>query len=341
MVKCIKVELKEAERVKTEIIALRLFDFRYKVKKEGNYIFIPITKKYSNYKILNKDLEKKETRISFKDLIKKKFGKKSENINTSYDLIGDVAVIEIDDNVEDKKYIGEMLLKVNKNVNIVVRKIGGHEGEYRIQKYEAIAIRNNRNMTSGLETIHTESGVKVKLDLNKVYFTSRWASERLRIAKLVKTDERLLVMFSGVGILPLIIAKHSEAKEIYCIEINPVACKYAEENVKINKIKNIKLFCDDVREVLSEIRLNEDMKFDRIIMPLPKDAVNFLDIALKFINKNGIIHLYLFSHESEINKTVSYLEDKYKFKVFNIVKTGQNKPKNYRYCLDIANYINS
>lgn len=76
-------------------------------------------------------------------------------------------------------------------------------------------------------------------------------------------------------------------------------------------------------------------------MPLPKDAVNFLDIALKFINKNGIIHLYLFSHESEINKTVSYLEDKYKFKVFNIVKTGQNKPKNYRYCLDIANYINS
>jgi len=44
-------------------------------------------------------------------------------------------------------------------------------------------------------------------------------------------------MFAGVGIYCLILAKN--AKQVYGIEVNPVAHKYALENLKLNKIGNI------------------------------------------------------------------------------------------------------
>ena len=40
-------------------------------------------------------------------------------------------------------------------------------------------------------------------------------------------------------------------------------------------------------------------KFDRIIMPLPKNAGSFLDTALPVLNIGGMIHFYDFSHNCE------------------------------------------
>ena len=63
----------------------------------------------------------------------------------------------------------------------------------------------------------------------------------------------MLVMFSGCGIFPVNISKNTNAKEIYGIEINPTAHKYALENIKLNKLFNIKLFKGDVNKVLPKI----------------------------------------------------------------------------------------
>src|SRR3989344_5649041 len=225
--------------------------------------------------------------------------------------------------MDKKEIIGDAVLRINENLKSVLLKKGGRKGTFRIQEYEHL---------SGLydyETTHIESGIKIKLDPTKTYFTSRLATERLRIAKQVKPNENILVMFSGVGIYPFVIAKYSKPKSILAVEINPDAHYYAEESLKLNKFKNIELRCGDVREE------HIHGSFDRVIMPLPESSLDFLECGLKLVKKNGIIHIYVFSNENKIDEVVKNIKSIVKCNVLDIVKAGQKAPKVYRYCLDL------
>ena len=173
---------------------------------------------------------------------------------------------------------------------------------------------------------------RYKLDVEKCYFSPRSSQERVRIAKLVKKNESVLVIGSGVGIYPIIISKHSKAKEIYAIEINQKAVEFAAENLKLNKINNVELYLGDARDVLPKIRKT----FDRIILPLPSNADSFLDLILKKIEPKGIIHMYDFESENDIphksiEKIKQYLK---KPKILNVQKVGQYSPRKFRVCVD-------
>ena len=162
------------------------------------------------------------------------------------------------------------------------------------------------------------------------------SSERKRVSKLVKPDESVLVMFSGAAPYPLVIAKNTKCREVYGIEINPTAHKYALENIKKNKLENkIKLFLGDVKKVLPKL----NRKFDRILMPLPKGGENFLELALKHAKKGSFIHFYDFLNENEFSKAEEKVfnvcnKSKRKCKIINVVKCGQYSPRFYRVCVD-------
>jgi len=257
-----------------------------------------------------------------KELLKNKLKKEDlKLVPNSFDVVGDIIILDLDKKLKKyQKLIAQTLLKVHKNIRVVVKKKGIHYGKYRLQRYKVIGGERRK------ETIHKENNVNIKLNIQTCYFSPRLGTERLRVASLVKAGEKILVMFSGVGPFPLAISKNSKVKEIYAIELNKKACKYAKENLKLNKISNIKLFCGDVRKVIPKL----DKKFDRILMPLPKGAKTYLDLALKVIKTKGIIHLYMFLQEDEIKKVK--LEG---FKILRRVKCGQYSPRLYRVCLDI------
>lgn len=257
-----------------------------------------------------------------KELLKNKLKKEElKLVPSSFDVVGDIIILDLDKKLKKyEKLIAKTLLKVHKNIKVIVKKKGTHYGKYRLQKYKVIGGERRK------ETIHKENNVNIKLNIQTCYFSPRSGTERLRIASLVKPKEKILVMFSGVSPFSLVIAKNSKAGEIYDVELNKKACKYAKENLKLNKIDNIKLFCGDVREVVPKI----GKIFDRILMPLPKGAKSYLDLALEVLKPKGIIHLYLFLEEKEIKKI------KLKgFKILRRVKCGQYSPKLYRVCLDI------
>ena len=323
---CVKVNLRDAETARLKLLKLSALDKNYSIKRDENYVYFPITKSIKGFSTIKKNLYKKNRTLSFKELLKTKLNKKEINILTnSYDVIGNIAILEINKELlYKKKLIAGALLHTNINIRTIVRKLGGHEGKYRIQKYEYLAGERN------FEATHRENGIILKLNIKKVYFSPRLNNERLRIARLVKKGELVLVMFSGISPYEINISKHSKAKEIYGIEINKSACKYAIENVKINNLNNIKLYYGDVRKVLPKLKI----KFDRIIMPLPKDAGNFLDLAVKHLKKKGILHFYCFSMEEKINEVIKSIKKKYNFKTLNIVKCGQQSPRVYRYCID-------
>ena len=234
----------------------------------------------------------------------------------SYDIIGDIIILD-----ERAKVNAKSLLKKYKNVKVILKKAGIHKGEYRTQKLKYLAGEKRK------ETIYKESGCSFKLDVEKCYFSPRLSNERLRVLKQVKKNESILVMFSGVCPYGIIIAKHKPVKEIYAIEVNPVAHKYAEENVKLNKLKNIKLIKGDVKKVLPKIK----NKFDRIIMPLPKDAPSYLKLAKKKLKKSGTIHLYTFFKSPDINKQNKFLKNLN----IKLIRCGDYSPHIYRVCIDI------
>ena len=257
--------------------------------------------------------------------------KEIKSIPRSYDVVGDLLIFsDFPDTLAKKeKLVAEQILQEHSNVKVVLKKIKQYSGVFRTPTLRILGGERRK------KTIYKENGVRLLINPEKMYFSSRLSTERKRIYCQIKSGEEVLVMFSGAGPYPVVISKNTSAKEIYGIEINPSAHEYALESLKLNKINNVKLYCGDVNKILPKIK----KKFDRILMPLPKDASDFLQIALKKINNKGIIHLYDFEEE----KNISDVKDKIKIacklagkkcRILGVVKCGQYGPRKFRICAD-------
>ena len=249
-------------------------------------------------------------------------------LKRAYDVIGDIAIIEIPEELEPKeKLIGETLLELQKNIKVVAKKSGIHEGEFRTQGLKVIAGEDR------LETLYKENGCLLYLNPETCYFSPRSSTERKRIAELVRPGESILVMFSGISPFPIVIAKNSRPKEIYGIEKNPDAHAYAEKNVQKNKLKNVNLILGDVTDAMP------DKVFDRVIMPLPKTGEEFLDIALDHLKRGGVLHFYDFQNEDEFGearkKVLEACDRKgRKCSSSDIIVCGQYAPRVHRITVD-------
>ena len=136
------------------------------------------------------------------------------------------------------------------------------------------------------ETINKENGCLFKLDLKKVMWSKGNNNERIRIAKLVEDNETVIDMFAGIGYFSIPIGVHSNAKQVYSIEINPNSFHYLKENIKLNKINNIIPLLGDCMDITSEYSA------DRIIMGYVKTTHHYLKTAIDSLNKGGVIHYH-------------------------------------------------
>lgn len=324
-----KVNLNNAEKIKNLLIKKELLIKNYKPEKDDLYIYYPVKNKLKSKLIeyLDKEFQESKKTLDYKDLLN--FDNETKKkLPSSFDIIGDIIIIELEKfSKNQEKEIAKALLQTNKNIKTILKKAGHFKGEFRTRKLSYLDGENKK------ETIHKENNVKIKLNVEKVYFSPRLSTERKRISDQIKKKETILVMFSGSGVYPLVIAKNTQAKEIVAIEKNKIAHKYAIENQKINKINNITFIEGDVKKIIPKI----NKKFDRIIMPLPKGAENFLDLALLVSKKNTIIHFYDFEHENEFNNAIEKIKSKsknIKYEIKKIVKCGQYSPGKYRLCVD-------
>ncbi len=153
--------------------------------------------------------------VTLKEALKKKLTKKELFLVTrSYDVVGDIAIVEIPHGLGKKeKLIGETILKLYKHIKVVCKKVGIHSGRFRLQKLKIIAGENRK------ETICKENNVQLKLNPEEVYFSVRLSTERKRISKLIRKGELVLVMFSGVAPYPIVISKNTKASQIFGIEV--------------------------------------------------------------------------------------------------------------------------
>ncbi|MEM2900206.1 MAG: class I SAM-dependent methyltransferase family protein [Thermoplasmata archaeon] len=219
---------------------------------------------------------------SYKEIVKIPEGLK-EILPTSFDVVGDIAINPLPDElISYREEIGKAILETKKSVKVVVLD-HGVKGQMRVRDIEVVAGERRT------ETVHTEYGIKLKLDISKVYFSPRLATERHRISKL-SFEERILDMFAGVGPFSIMLAKYSKPKVIFSIDINPDAIRYLKENIRLNRVEKIVPIEGDAREVVRENK--EIGKVDRVIMNLPHSAYEFLDVALDVSKKGTMIHYY-------------------------------------------------
>lgn len=271
--------------------------------------------------------------MKLRDVLKKNLTKKEmEHLKTAFDQVGEIAIMDIPPELEAKeRFIGMTLIEMNKNIKTVVKKSGAHSGELRLRSVAHLAGERTTITT------HKESGCKFTLDIEKVYFSVRLGTERLRIAELIVEGEEVLAMFSGCGSYPIVISKNSPAKSIVAVELNEAGHEFAKMNVEKNRIKNVILKQGDVRKVVPKLKT----KFDRILMPLPKSAEDFLDTALGAIKSGGVIHFYDFIPEEvvpaasieKIDTACAQMSKDYR--ILGWTRCGTNAPHQWRICVDV------
>ena len=209
-------------------------------------------------------------------------------VYNSFDTIGDIAIVK-HNNLQNAEVVAEQIMAVNRNIKTVLTPIGRITGDFRVRELKLLA-GENKTCTS-----HRESGCVFRVDVEKCYFSPRLSYEHRRIAELVKPGEVVVNMFAGVGCFSIVIAKTQSQTKTYSIDVNPTAVQYMEENVKINQVSDsVFPILGDAKEII-QTRLQGVA--DRVLMPLPEKALEYLPYALLALKKKGgWIHYYDFQH---------------------------------------------
>jgi len=279
----VKAEKREAERVRKKLSSMGLLDNRYAPSRDEGFVFFPVLRPPHGFEVADLPLPERKQR--------RPLGPAAGMVPHSYDIIGDIAVIEIPRGLaRHAKTIASALLSSNPHLRLVLRKAGARKGAFRTRKLEVLA------GMGGTETIHREYGLLFKLDVARTFFSPRLAGERQRIAGMVAPGERVLVLFAGVGPFALAIAKRVPSASVVGVELNPVAADYFQQNIRLNKCWNAEAICGDVREV---VPARFPSWADRVLLPLPKGAEAFLAEALAAAKPGAVIHFYSFAPEKE------------------------------------------
>jgi tRNA (guanine37-N1)-methyltransferase len=211
------------------------------------------------------------------------------DVCNSYDIIGDIAIIRLPSTQAESERIAHAILSIHKNLKTVLAQTGAVCGDRRLRQLEHVA--GERKTT----TRHRESGCLFSVDVEKCYFSPRLSYERMRVAGQVGKGEVVVNMFAGVGCFSILIAKYSHAEKVCSIDVNPEAVNHMRENVRINEVygKVVPMF-GDAKEIIEERLLHVA---DRVIMPLPERAFEYLPCALLALKKTGAwIHYYDFEY---------------------------------------------
>lgn len=254
-------------------------------------------------------------------------------LRRSFEIIGDIVIVDIPDELMHvKDEIVDAILKKHKHVKTILRKVGEVEGEYRVATYEVIYGHET-------ETMVKEHGCRFLVDPTKVYYSVKLSGERERVTSLIKEEERVLVMFAGVGPYAIIAARNRSPSQMVGVEANSKAVEYFKRNIELNKVGDkVEAYGGDVRDVVPLL----EGKFDRILMPSPNTAEMFVDIVRNKIREGGFIHYYTFGGEEEeeqgtLNQRVRDLfkENGMVVEIENVRRCGHFAPYVHRYVLDL------
>ncbi len=299
---CLKVPKSEGEKVRNKLLEENILEKRGKITSDDDFLFIPIKevpKENFDYEVVEKEVEHRESKSrDYREIVELP-SNLVEFLPTSFDIIGDIAIIKIPDELEDyKDEIGKAILEVQPNVGTIMED-KGVSGEFRVRQVQTIAGIDKRI------SIHKEYGAEFEIDVENAYFSPRLATERWRVVNETQPNEKVLDMFAGVGPYSILIAKNVSIERVYSIDINPKAVSLLKKNVKRNNVEDIV----EIHEGNAK-DLAPKFKVDRIVMNLPHSSFEFLDSALKAAGDRCMIHYYEIIENTESDERIKKIKQK-------------------------------
>jgi len=257
-------------------------------------------------------------------------------VYSAFDQIGDIVIIKIPDElISKKKLIAEAILANVRTAKAVFAQVSAVKGDFRVRDLDFIA-GENRTVTE-----YKEHACRFKVDVAKAYFSPRLSTERQRIADMVGDGETIVNMFAGVGTYSVVIAKMNKTCKIYSIDSNAAASELDKVNAKLNKVQDrIITICGDASDVIKE---KLEGQADRVLMPLPEKAREFVDSAVLALKGKGIVHY--FAHVKADGKKAGKelgLQDahdafaKYDHKVLAVRVVREVGPRIYQIVADVS-----
>ncbi len=315
---CIRAAKKAGEKTRQKLIELGAIDNNLKIKPDGEELLIPVITRIEGFgKLSTLDFEVLEKEESLADVL---------GYAPAFEIVGDIAII--DQYESDAQKIADVLIRQNK-IKTVLQAASAVTGEYRTRELTFLAGEKRT------ETLYRENGRRYLLDVARVYFTPRLATERMRIANQVKNSDKVVDMFAGVGPFCILIAKKFPDAHVIAIDKNPDAIKYLRENVRLNKLKNVEIREGDARD---EIKGISDAC--HVIMNLPHSGLEFLDAAFGVVKKGGVIHFYAITHEEDLfDGTWRKIEERARKANIQVIPIGRRivrpyAPYQHNICID-------
>lgn len=240
------------------------------------------------------------------------------SLPSSFDVVGDVAVIKIPEELRPyREAIGRAILRWNPKIRTAVED-HGVKGEHRVRKIEILAGEARTT------TIHVEHGLRYRVDLARAYFSPRLATERARVANLVREDEVVADPFAGVGPYAILIARRRKPRRVHASDANAAAVDLLRLNVAANRADRVGVRHGDARTILPQIR-----PVDRVILDLPHSAIEFLPNALAALQSGGTVHLYRILKRAEEEETMQVIKAIAHEAGFRITNLGSHPVRAY------------
>jgi tRNA wybutosine-synthesizing protein 2 len=218
---------------------------------------------------------------------------------SGFHLIGHVAILNLDkDCVPFADQIGQVTLEYDMRIKSVAIRTGPTKGRVRKPDYALIAGDPNTLTT------HVEGGVRFRIDPLQITFSGGNRAERIRMGRVILSEEKVLDMFACVGQFSLHAAK-TGGTEVTSIEINPKAYELLIENISLNGIT------DRVSAILGDCRnVHPTNSMNRVIMGYLHDTQEYLIHALEaLVSEGGTVHMHIALPENELLKTTETVKD--------------------------------
>ena len=279
-VPCVRVAREDGEATRQRLDEADLLAHDYEIVHEDGDLYIPVSDPDAvpgDLSVVSRDVPVRETQTLPGDIL---------GFEPSYERLGEIVIIDEDD-PDRAQEIADAIMASALPVETVINRASKIKGEQRVREWDVLA-------GDGTEAVHREYGCAFLVDIGKVYFSPRLATERHRVVEQVQTDERALDMFAGVG--PFVIPMAKRAEAVVGVDINEAAIEYLRENARRNDVEDrVTAICGDVREVATAY----EGWADRLVMNLPHSADEFLETAVTLASDDCVIHYYDIQHEDE------------------------------------------
>jgi len=298
----LRVERKLGQVALSAAWKLNILNRNFRIMSTDTEVIIPLSKMPSQEDLATLKLELPNLQVSNYSFERRKLRPRSlvevlydklppdvlASLPRSYDVIGDVAIIEIPESlITYGRTIGEAVRLLNPRIQSVLAKAGPITNTFRVRDFTILAGRQSS------VTEYSEYGCVLRLDPSKVYFSPRLSYERQRVASKVRPGEVVVDMFAGAGPFPVIIAGSRNVRKVYGLDVNPEAISFMLQNIELNNLRGkVTVVLADAAATSVELLSSSA---DRVIMNLPADSMRFIAQACRFLKpEGGVIHFYTF-----------------------------------------------